>query len=556
MAAFSRAALGVALLLPSCFDPGEGVEPPLNRIYFPVGLALNTRPLHGAKPAVVPTQLYLVNSDFDLQFNGGTVQSYALDRMYDFVPTYCTTDLDCTHETAFGKQAPCQGSVGKCKCAATHPEPPGAPGAPPWCVERLDEPCGPLGTKSGADRTLSPGLCRAVNVLAPQDGQSALQLHSVKIGAFATDVIYREPRDGPAHEGRLFVPVRGDSTLHWIDVHADGGLDCGQSGANGCDGRHRAGDNPADSTRGLRLTPEPFGIDATDAARAIVLTHQTQGAVSLFIQDPDPLEHPELLQTQFVGAPRLEFIEGGLPRAAIDIAAVPPPPDADRAYEPGFLVTFRNAPEIDLLRYTADTASDPHRPFLWNSGAAPIRANSLGFDSRGIAVDAGERADCKARGESSCGRYPLGVYAANRTPETLLVGHTTPDFTSTGSTELPSFSKTVDLPSGPSRVVIGKIVDVNGNLATRVFVVCFDSHSISGYDPVTGDIDTRIQTGRGPHALVIDADVAASPRYSLGYVAHFTDSYIGVIDLDQRHTATYGTIVVTLGQPTAPRAQK
>jgi hypothetical protein len=54
----------------------------------------------------------------------------------------------------------------------------------------------------------------------------------------------------------------------------------------------------------------------------------------------------------------------------------------------------------------------------------------------------------------------------------------------------------------------------------------------------------------------VDVDaVNEAPQHALGYIGHFTDSYIGVIDLDQRNS-TYGTIVVTLGRPTQPRAQK
>jgi hypothetical protein len=38
-------------------------------------------------------------------------------------------------------------------------------------------------------------------------------------------------------------------------------------------------------------------------------------------------------------------------------------------------------------------------------------------------------------------------------------------------------------------------------------------------------------------------------------VAHFTDSYIGVIDLDQRHH-TFGTMIRALGRPSAPRGDR
>ena len=45
-------------------------------------------------------------------------------------------------------------------------------------------------------------------------------------------------------------------------------------------------------------------------------------------------------------------------------------------------------------------------------------------------------------------------------------------------------------------------------------------------------------------------------EHALGYVAHFTDSYIGVVDLDQRHARTYGAIIGSIEQPLAPRSSK
>ncbi|HVH46697.1 MAG TPA: hypothetical protein VM925_30355, partial [Labilithrix sp.] len=49
-----------------CYDTGDGTAPPLDSFYFPVGIRVS----HGG------TVLYAVNSNFDLQYNGGTLQSY------------------------------------------------------------------------------------------------------------------------------------------------------------------------------------------------------------------------------------------------------------------------------------------------------------------------------------------------------------------------------------------------------------------------------------------------------------------------------------------------
>jgi len=59
------------VLLSGCFGPGEGVEVPQDEIYFPVGLAVDKDANH----------LFVVSSDFDLQYNGGAVQSYDLNAL-------------------------------------------------------------------------------------------------------------------------------------------------------------------------------------------------------------------------------------------------------------------------------------------------------------------------------------------------------------------------------------------------------------------------------------------------------------------------------------------
>ena len=51
-----------------CYSTGDGTAPPLDQLYYPVGLQVSAG----------GTALYAVNSDFDLQYNGGTFQSYDL----------------------------------------------------------------------------------------------------------------------------------------------------------------------------------------------------------------------------------------------------------------------------------------------------------------------------------------------------------------------------------------------------------------------------------------------------------------------------------------------
>ncbi|MCC6213886.1 MAG: hypothetical protein IT376_03395 [Polyangiaceae bacterium] len=524
-----------------CFFPDEGLEAPLDRIYFPTGLALS--------PA--GTRLYVASSDFDLQFTGGSLLALDLDRVHRLVPRSCEQDAGCAGDE-------------RCDLEPTA-ENGGAPSR--WCVKRdgsdAGRPCGALGEQSAGERILHPGRCRAVDLARPAGGGGSLVAGGVGIGAFASDVIYRSrPAAGDGSErpgGRLFIPVRGDATLTFIDVDDDSKsdstgfeLECGQSGAgNRCDDDHRRGDDPAEeNTRGQRLPPEPYGVDATGDGTAIVVTHQTEGAASLFVSDWG--QNGEL-----GSGPRLEFVLGGLPSRPVAVVAVPPSASrgAEPTYEPTFLVTSRSSAEVRLLSYFDDAAASPARPFLADRGGVAITANALGFDSRGIAVDTSGR----RRAEAACAGEPegdareacldeaanvaLGVFVANRAPSSLLAGQTRP------GSDLPRAFDAQPLSFGPSRVVVGEIIDRDGSPAVRVFVVCFDSRAIYVWDPVAREIEAVIETGRGPQPLVVD------PRRGLGYVAHFTDSYVGVIDLDRRHPS-YATIVLSVARPTPPRSSK
>jgi len=529
---FLPAFWGVALT--HCFPPGDGVEPPADQIYFPVGLAMDPE----------GKSLFVVNSDFDLQYNQGVLQRYDLDRVSELVPKPCESDADCSDDK---------------RCDV---EPNAANSEIPsyFCVDRSgpykDLPCGSLDEAPAYQRVVAPGRCAQIHTSRPQDGGTSLVTSSVEIGAFATDTIYRaRPADAPnGPPGRLLMPVRGDTTVHYVDVDEEGNLDCGQDHADGrCDDRHRVGDDPdEENTRDQRLPTSPFGIAATDDGRVVTVTHQTEGQVSLLIND-------------WSAPPRLEFVVGGLPSRPMELASVPVPAVVaanQLSYQPGFLVTFRNSAEVRLLRFFddglfSDAASVPARPYLADVGSGRILTNSVGSDSRGIAIDSSRRDAAEAAcggSDSAClseaSALPLDVYVANRTPPSLVVGHTRPEFGITSSSDIPTFYRTLPLTAGPSRIYTGNVINAGGEPEMRVFAVCFDSRLIFIYDPKSDRIETEIFTGRGPHPLALDTE------RGVGYIGHFTDSYIGVVALDQRFPRTYGTIVATIGTPTAPRATK
>lgn len=555
--------LGLLLLLGlglgvACAGTGQGVAPQRGQIYFPVGLALDEAAEH----------LVVVGSDFDLQFNQGTVQSLSLERIRALARVPCKSDSEC-------------GAGRHCDVLPTEEN----RSSPSYlCVDDegdfAGQPCGALGETSRSARVTVPGRCAPVSLTAPPDGGPSLLRDEVGISAFATGAIVRTDPTG-SERSRLFIPVRGDSTLHWADLE-DGRFVCGQPEETGtagapsrCDDAHKVSlapgfiqdiqpvpdeDDPDQTVEPLEVAPEPFDVAATADGRVLVMTHQLNGQVSTFVND-------------WIGPPVLVdrlTLDTSLP---MGVAVVPPPSASEiwPSVAPTFLVGTRSEARVQLLAFLGDgilgdAATDPTvaapvvetaRPSLEPIASAPIRVNSSGLDSRGVAVDDARRraafAAC-ADGDTDCLRsavsVPLDVYVANRSPNSLLVGTIEARVGELGNDGIPSFHDTIPLTSGPSRAFLGQVRTPTGEFERRVFVTCFDSALIYVYDPARRKVEAEISTGRGPHSMAFD------PTAPLAYIGHFTDSYVGVVSLDQTHPATYGTMLASIGLPTPPRAAK
>jgi hypothetical protein len=212
---------------------------------------------------------------------------------------------------------------------------------------------------------------------------------------------------------------------------------------------------------------------------------------------------------------------------------------------------------VQLLRYFDEIDSPTGRPFLARAVVDAI-TTTLSSDIRAMASDDSARRACEIGCGAAldclaeCSHLPMPVYLANRAPITpsppgsLLIGSTTSIRRAEPSNDRLQISDLVAIDDGPSRVSVGQIVDERGQPRRRVFLTSFDSNVITIYDPEARVVDARVPVGRGPTALVVDE------AHAIAYVSHFTDSYIGVIDLDARH-ATFGTLILALGNPTAPR---
>ncbi len=568
-----------------CYDSGDGTAPPLEQFYFPVGLSVS----HGGNV------LYAVNSDFDLQYNGGTLQSYDL-RL-----------------------------IRKHARDAIESPPRGCPDNPPIFREE------------GSGRQPLGETCAP-----PQDSKIYVR-DSAVIGAFATDLLLSRPpselqgefpRSGPAPASRtkvhaddapvpagnatsdrLFVPVRGNATVTWASVERDSfesppsdgatrdsyapfRISCGQNGnkAKRCDAAHQIGEDPneKDNTRHITMPGEPFGATISDDGTSLVITHQNDTKTTLFSTGLSRTSTNDQLDRS---PPAIQFIVDQIPIGGVGIASVPHDPDAflgaDDLPRPAFFQTSRAVPEISLIRKYSDEqggvgAAIP-RPFLDLEAAFPITTSPGGADSRGIAIDPTPRLACKARVPAvgptmtveerdrqiqACARKPARAFIANRSPATLLVGDVGASEGSDGAYDPDRLTihTSVQLSAGPSKVYLAPVVDPDGAYALRVFIVCFDSATVWVYDPDGARIENIIRVAPGPFAMAFDPfsfeDVANHVqvpidqvddkplrRYRFAYLASFTQSFVQVIDLDNAvpNPLTYERVVFTLGHPTNPK---
>jgi YVTN family beta-propeller protein len=542
----------------ACYSDSAGIEPPSNALYFPTGLAVSRG--GGA--------LYVVNSDFDLRYNGGTLQSYDLTSIRRHAALTILDPQDPELPLVRGPSGACSS-------------------APP--AQKSDG--------SGARQPLG-------ETCAPPVDSTHYVRDSAVVSAFANDLAFS------ASKNRLFFPVSGNASVMWADVEPDDSataasstsftLGCGTRTGNRCDDGHQAGASAteAGNTRGITLPGQPFGLAFTEDGTGLALTHQADTIASL-------LSTGLSATGERVASPALQFLVGDVPSGSTGIALVPHDADAfDECIDaptsaaclavlpkPAFLKTSKSQSTLALLRYYADEGgqgtSSLHRPYLTYERAYNIASTSVGIDARGIAIDASARIACKAQaallaGEArrstirTCARLPARVFIANRSTSpsygALLVGEvgaTAAD----GSYDADAVRivTTVPLLGGPSRVHLAPIVDADGRYSLRVYVVAFDSNRVSVVNPETLQVEATIVVGQGPFAMAFDpfaadevarrdrvpddARFAQDPkvkmkRYRFGYIASFTRSYVQAIDLDNTAMSpTFERVVFTLGDP-------
>ena len=235
---------GAYLAAVSGCSAGNAESPPVGLLHFPVAATLSIE-----SP---PAHLLVANSNFDLWYSSGTLQSYDLEVLNQAIDTECTA-----------------AGVEPEKCAVIPSE---------------------LDLISLVDDEEAE--------LKPTDG---LLLGEVRIGSYADGL--KISTDGR----RAYLPIRSNANLAFVDLSTSGGLSCGgdEGEIHSCTSEFRGVDLDFANANDIALPSDPVSIyvgSLTEFGRPtadgdyIVMAHRN-GEASLLIDNADTPKRPELVST-------------------------------------------------------------------------------------------------------------------------------------------------------------------------------------------------------------------------------------------------------------------
>jgi len=490
--------------------PGESL--PAGLMSFPIAIELSVDQDAEGKPKYV----YVTSSNFGLQYNSGNVQSYDLDKAIEAIASDCVGPgvLQSCLEPDFTGEITDE----SCACAPLEDDECVATGTgvTPECLDAdfrgdINEAqclCNPVFDEGAGCVPIPADRCSVVpaGLRFRDPGQAALRLIPVEglirgevgIGSFSDGM-------GVSTDGRrIYVPVRSDANLTFIDVDEDGRLRCGGEfgETHTCTAPYRSGSaelvNPAVN---INLPPDPvdvyvgdlaadFADDPSDPAFAgdyILMAHR-EGMASMFFDQlrpggPEPQKRPRLAAT-------------------IDELA---PEQVTITYEPGAKRAWIPSAEFPvIIRLGIGIDGDPTQSYLFDAGPLVVSGLDTGRSNRDIRFD------------PRPGRNL--AYIVSRSPEALLVARS--DVAGGNLNMIGQIPTCRD----PSRVQIAE-VPARGDSVVLAFVSCFLARNVQVIDTDRFQGITLLTNISGAFEFVIDA-----PR-RLMYVADFSTSVLRVADL-------------------------
>jgi DNA-binding beta-propeller fold protein YncE len=325
---------------------------------------------------------------------------------------------------------------------------------------------------------------------------------SVKIGNFAVGGGVQELANGSL---RLFVTVRGDPSITWVDFDpTSGDLSCGGEGSfQRCDEAHRLDQVRNDETL-TTLPSEPFGIYVDGAAGHVFTTHLSTGQVTFASAPPD-------------GEPMIEDIISDLWERSVATNALGAVGIARRIPgDPDSLVYVTSRQEARVATLFISQGTDRDVIGRGNSFFLPGLVTGLSADMRDVKFSAdGNR-----------------MYLVSRTPPSLIAYDTSLDEQGQPANRMLS---QVEVCGQPSSLAIADLGE-----GGRAYVPCFANGQTWVFDLDRLELIATTDVGRGPNA------VAVSPTHRLVFVANYADDTVGVMDITPGD-ATENTTILRLG---------
>lgn len=586
----------------ACSEPTNvGVPPPEARFFFPSGMLLDPVDRDGgpeqADPTTLPPQsldlpgpryLFVANGNNDRSYNSGRVMAVDLRAFwrawYDphrFDPAQPACLDAIARARAAGSPADLVEQA-RDACAARDPR---RGGVDPYCHE-VTTPDGTArrcvqlpGSVIAEGGEVPEAPCRRLPLVAhiAECDERAFVVDSVRVGDFATTMTH-SMEDGAV---RLWLPVRGDPSVTFIDVVDDGeaiALRCEQGDDDLCGDDHRL-DQLRNDPDALPLDREPFNMaiwerdPAAPGARGQRLGFVAHAAGSeLTLVDLDGLrgdDQPAIVDFtdiyQALGsstggfglAVRPCFEAGQGPLGAADPAANVP------AITRGCTRPLVYTSHRFVGRLASFTASGLELGGEFDDVVPPEERTGCTVEVSGAEVYAGPYCATVEQLEQPCAvsceprvRAPrpfappllmvdpnasgavLGAIAfADPRGDQLLVLQTNPGALLTIDTSIGPDGEPLDIPSAPpleicaepSLMAIYAEPGEGGMDAQRYALIsCFRAALVYVVDLEALRVVDQVVVGTGPHDVVIDQDREAA------YVINNLESSVSVIDLSRR----------------------
>ncbi len=519
---FAVAGALVSSVFGACYE-NAGVQPPDDQLFFPAGMLTDPRPeLFGSETGEGRRRwLFVSNSNSDRNFSGGTVTAVDLNKFWDawfdegtgaFLP-YCESPdnvADCGFPDVVG------GTGTLCRCI----QPPGA---------EVD------GKRPCRHAQQAPQVIEC--------DESEFVVSSVRVGHFGTRIAASRQHDPDGKAVRLWVPVRSDPSLVYIDVTFKEGADpedhtvefeCEQDNEGFCAGDHRM-THLFNDKDGTRLTREPFNIvvDEAPGYRYAYLAHAGGGALSRVYLGTSSLEKgagvglsgPQIIEQLGLFSSG-NVIPGGFGLAVRPCSVVDDnvPNLTKECARPLVYGSFRFS--RNLLSFTVTPVAE--EDFDLATGLRSVDFMTVGGLDPGGQFGGpvlGDIAFADPRGEE--------LYVVQTNPGALLQMDTSLAFD--GEPENVPAAPPIELCQQPSTMVVH-----DDGVERLAFVACFRSAYIFVVDLSSFRIVASIVGGTGPDALEIDAE-----RNAL-YAANTLEASLSVIDISRTRKTRF-TEIARLG---------